>query len=172
MMDRRSLLAAPVFAAVPAFAQKVPRPAGKIDLRDPDGGPLLLSKYAGKPLIVSGMHTTCPSCQQFTQVLNRLHAQYSGRAGIVGVYFEDGAKTRLPNFIARFQPAFPVGTTNQDGLYGWLQLSIMGHYYVPMIAAVDARGTIVEQHTGADNFFRDREGNLKALIERMLAAKS
>src|SRR5580658_9411893 len=64
-------LGAAVFAASP-----VPRPAPPLNFVDSTGKYISLANYKGKVVVVQFLLTTCPHCQRFSQLLDRLQAEY------------------------------------------------------------------------------------------------
>ncbi|MGH9674160.1 MAG: hypothetical protein ACRD44_13345 [Bryobacteraceae bacterium] len=82
--------------------------------------------------------------------------------------FNENAPALLPGFTSQFRPTFPIGHSNSTAVYGYLQLSFMRNFFVPMMAFVDG-GVIRAQYTGKDPFFGPGEGaNIRAQLDSML----
>src|SRR5271155_1575007 len=92
-----------------AFAADLPRKSPEFAVQLPDGTKALVSSYRGKVLCLAFILTTCPHCQKATQVLSGLKKDLGPKGfEVLGAAINDGAD--VPDFIRRFQPAFPVGT--------------------------------------------------------------
>ncbi len=137
----------------------------------PAGGQALLSQYRGKVVAMLFILTTCPHCQNTVALMSRLQREYGPRGfQVLASAFNDMAGMLVPDFNARFQPAFPLGYNNRDSVFEYLQLSTMFRTYVPLIVFVDRKGTIRIQHGGEEDFFKetDQEKNMRAVIESLL----
>ena len=83
-----SLALAAIFAAAPqhsgpvstrpeiVVAAKVPRPAPELKIEQVGGPTLSLSQYRGKAVALAFVMTTCPHCQHFSEVLNKMYEIY------------------------------------------------------------------------------------------------
>jgi len=86
---------------------------------------------------------------------------------------------KIPDFIERFQPGFPVGEANKIGAFQYMQLDMTQRPpFVPYMVFIDRSGTIRAQYTGTDKILDDvesprllREEALKYLNERAAPAK-
>lgn len=87
---------------------------------------------------------------------------------MVGIMFNEDAKQLLPEFIVRYNPAFPVGFTKRDPMYAWMQLSMLKKVYVPIVAFVDKTGMFREQYSGADSFFQNPNASTRAALDRLI----
>lgn len=77
----------------------------------------------------------------------------------------------LPDFLRRFKPTFPVGTTDRDTAMGYMQLSSVVRSYVPYLMLIDRTGMIRAQYTGSDPLLADEfamDKNLRAEIMKLL----
>lgn len=170
-MRPRHWLAATALALIAAasFAQQVPRPAEEFAIGLNNGGQLLLSQYSGKVVLLMFMFTTCPHCQRTTQVLNGIAAEYPPRGvQIIGAAYNPDADKLVPGFIAQFRPAFPVGYTNREQVMQYLQHPASKPMYVPEILFIDRNRIIRGQYTGSDDFFKDQEKNIRAMLDALL----
>jgi len=154
-----------------ASAAEVPRPSPEFAINLPGGGQALLSQHRGKVVVLSFILTTCPHCQTTTQLLSKLQREYGPRGfQVLETAFNDMAAMLVPDFIARFKPAFPVGFNSRESVMEYLKLSPMFRTYVPLIVFVDRKGVIRAQHGGEEDFFKDAvvEKNMRTVIEKLL----
>ena len=86
----------------------------------------------------------------------------------LGSCFNDLAPQLLPEFLARFRPAFPVGYTSRATVNDYLQLPPTAPFSVPIFVFIDKKGSIRAQHTGEDLFFQAEDKNTRAMIESLL----
>jgi hypothetical protein len=87
---------------------------------------------------------------------------------IVGVAFNDGAQQLVPAFIAQFQPAFPVGFASREQVRDYLEHPPGKPSYVPELVFVDRKRVVRGQHSGTDDFFREQDKNIRALLDTLL----
>ncbi len=168
-MRLRNSLAVLAFFLVAASAQQVPRRAGEFAIKAPDGSQILVSQYSGKVVLLAFMFTTCPHCQHASQILSGLQREYADRGlQIIGSFFNDNAEQLIPGFQTQFQPAFPVGYANRDQVNEYLQHPPGKPTYVPELVFIDRNRQIRAQYTGNDDFFKDQDRNIRALVESLL----
>ncbi len=170
MRPRHSLVAlAFLFSGLLAYAQKIPRPAGEFAISMPGGGQTLLSQYSGKVVLLALISTTCPHCQHTTQLLSGIQREYGPRGvQILGAAFNPDAAVLVPGFIAQFRPAFPVGYASRDTVFEYEQASLAKPNYVPELIFIDRNRVIRAQYSGADDFFKDQEKNIRAMLDTLL----
>jgi len=169
MRLRNSLAVLAFFLVVAASAQQVPRRAGEFAIKASDGSQILLSQYSGKVVLLAFMFTTCPHCQHASQILSGIQREYADRGlQIIGSFFNDNAEQLIPGFVTQFQPAFPVGYANRDQVNEYLQHPPGKPTYVPELVFIDRNRQIRAQYTGNDDFFKDQDRNIRALVESLL----
>jgi thiol-disulfide isomerase/thioredoxin len=153
-----------------AGAATVPRPATEFVIKSPSGQQLLLSQFRGKAILLTFMFTNCPHCQHSVSVINQIQKDYGPRGfQALGAVFNENAAQLLPDFIARFQPVYPIGSTTRDSVIEYLQISSATPLYVPIFVFIDKKGIIREQHIGnEDKFLDDQDKNTRAVIDSML----
>src|SRR6476646_3399220 len=126
-------------------------------------------QYKGKVVLLAFIQTTCPHCQQSTQILSGLQRQYGPRGlQILAAAFNTSAETLVPGFIHQFQPAFPVGWASHQEVLTYLDHSVMTPLYVPSMVFIDRTGVIRHEYLGCDPFYNNQEKNLRDTIEEML----
>jgi thiol-disulfide isomerase/thioredoxin len=152
-----------------AQAANVPRPSPEYVIRLTTGQQILLSSLRGNVVALMFISTECPHCQQTAQLMDRLYKEY-GPKGFrpVAVAFNEMAMMLVPDFIKRHNISFPVGYDVRDTVYAYIERPIMLRTYVPILVFIDRSGTIRGQYLGDDNFFRDQEKNIRAMIEQLL----
>jgi len=170
MRPRHSLVALVfLFTGLLVYAQQVPRPAGEFAIRMTGGGQTLLSQYSGKVVLLALISTTCPHCQHTTQLLSGLQREYGPRGvQILGAAFNPDAAQLVPGFIAQFRPTFPLGYASRDAVFEYEQASLAKPNYVPELIFIDRNRMIRAQYSGADDFFKDQEKNIRNMLDTLL----
>jgi thiol-disulfide isomerase/thioredoxin len=157
------------FFAAASFGQQVPRPAGEFAISMNNGSQTLLSQYSGKVVLLMFMFTTCPHCQRTTQLLNPISKEYAPRGvQILAAAFNEGAGPLVPGFIAQFQPVFPVGSATRDQVNEYLQHPFGKPTYVPELIFIDRNRIIRGQFGGSDDFLKDQDKNIRAMLDTLL----
>jgi thiol-disulfide isomerase/thioredoxin len=152
-----------------SFGQQVPRPAGEFAISMSNGSQTLLSQYSGKVVLLMCMFTTCPHCQRTTQLLNPIAKEYAPRGvQILAAAFNEGAGPLVPGFIAQFQPAFPVGYSARAQVDEYLQHPAGNPSYVPELVFIDRNRVIRGQFGGTDDFLKDQDKNIRAMLDTLL----
>lgn len=121
------------------------------------------------------IYTTCSHCQAFTGIMNKLSADYTPKgAQFLECAFNEDAPQLLGKFVQDFRPAFPVGYNSNAAIQTFLRRSMMETkpLYVPRLLVITPEGKIQAEYSGDDNFFVNPEPPLRALLDKMLPAKS
>jgi cytochrome c biogenesis protein CcmG/thiol:disulfide interchange protein DsbE len=149
-----------------SFAQEVPRQSPEFAAKLPDGQQLLLSQYRGKVVGLVFIHTTCPHCQETSQVLEKLYKEY-GPKGFqpIAVAFDEYAMMRVPQFKSQLGITFPVAVAGYDEVQNYLQTPVR---FVPDMVFIDRKGVIRAQYAGESDFFRNQEPNIRSEITKLL----
>ncbi len=71
-------------------------------------------------------------------------------------------------FIARYNPSFPVGESDNMKLMQFAQWSPMTRTFVPYMFFVDRKGQIRAQYMGSDPFFRDEAPNIRKMLDELV----
>ena len=147
----------------------MPRPAPEFVINMPNGSQVLLSQFNGKIVLLAFMLTTCPHCQHAVPILSAIQKEYGPRGvQILGTTFNDGAPQLVPEFIARFQPNFPVGSSPRESVTEFQQHPPWKRAYVPEFVFIDRKRVIREQHSGEEDFFKDEEKSVRAVLDNLL----
>jgi thiol-disulfide isomerase/thioredoxin len=159
-------LGAAAFAAGP-----VPRPAQALDFTDSTGKHIVLSNLKGKVVVVQFLLTTCPHCQRFSQLLDKLQADYGPKGfQAIGAAVNEATPEMARDYHAQYAQAFPVGPLPEGFVRPFLGMSVMERPGFPQIAVIDRKGQIREQTT-SENVAQplQDEAHLRALVEKLLA---
>jgi cytochrome oxidase Cu insertion factor (SCO1/SenC/PrrC family) len=172
-MPNRALfrtLAVVSLAAAVASAADVPRPSPDFEIGMNSGEPIRISQYKGKVCVLAFILTTCPHCQKTVGYLSAIQKEYGPRGlQVVASAVDDMGKMNVPDFIKRFQPAFPVGFSNQNDADGYLQHPVIYRLFVPQLVFIDRQGTIQAQYGGDDKFLADdQDKHIREQIEALL----
>src|SRR4030095_13235894 len=91
-----------------------PRKAPEFVIYLPDGTQSLLSQYRGKVVALEFLYTTCVYCQQTSQLMNKLQAEYGPKGfQALGVAFNDYADKLVSAYVRQFRLAYPVGHSSR-----------------------------------------------------------
>src|SRR5215471_17741367 len=161
-MNMKTLAAFAAFLALSASALAVgpvPRPAKDLDFVDANGKHVNLSSYKGKVVVVQFLLTTCPHCQNMSQMLMKMQNQLGPRGfQALGVAYNadekpDGltAVDAVRKYASQYAANFPVGyassddTQNKQAVLFFLGDSVMDRMAFPQVAVIDKKGTIRAQ---------------------------
>lgn len=161
-----------------AQAGNIPRPASEFSFRLVDDSQILLSQYRGKVLAIEFLLTTCPHCMVASRILTKLQNEL-GPKGLqcIGIAIDVMPKLNLPGFVAETGATHPIGYSEYSAAVAFMEHPANMRLLVPQVMIIDRKG-IVRAHRGGedDEFFKDEEKVLRAIIEPLLnesaAAKS
>ena len=154
-------------------AAELPRKAPEFTINLLGGKKLELSSYQGKVVALVFILTTCPHCQNTTQILTRAQKEFGARGfQVLESTVEVGGEGMLPRFIDQFSPPFPVGFNVFDAAQAFMQHSVMLIMHMPGLMFIDRQGRVVAQYEGDDPFMSEdkQEANIRAKIEQLLKA--
>jgi thiol-disulfide isomerase/thioredoxin len=77
----------------------------------PDGAPLSLQQFQGKPLLVNFWATWCPPCVEELPLLNRFHAER--KVAVLGLAVDQ--PQAVLKFLAKLPLQFPIGMAGAAG---------------------------------------------------------
>ena len=111
-----------------------------LQLQTPEGAPLALQQFAGKPLLVNFWATWCPPCVRELPLLSRF-AQEQPQAQLLGLAVDQAAPVQ--KFLARQPLAFPVAMAGAGG-------STLGNVTggLPFSILFDTRGNVKQRKIG------------------------
>ena len=153
-----------------AWGAEVARPSPPFTILRKGAPNIELQQYRGKVVALAFIATTCPHCQNLTGSLNALAREFAGKSvQFLECAFNDDAEASLPDFLARFQPPYPVGWSYQAPVRTYLNVGLMdGHFMVPHMVFLDAGGTIRLDVGAEDGFFKDTDTNIRAALNKLL----
>jgi cytochrome oxidase Cu insertion factor (SCO1/SenC/PrrC family) len=154
-------------------AAEVPRQAPEFTINLLGGKKLEVSSYRGKVVALGFILTTCPHCQNTTQILMRAQNEFGARGfQVLESTVEVGGEGMLPRFLEAFRPPFPVGFNVYNDAQAFMQHSAMLIMHMPGLMFLDRQGRIVVQYEGDDPFMSEdkQEANIRAKIEQLLKA--
>jgi peroxiredoxin len=165
---RRTFLVLFCLAAL-AVAKK-PRPLADITLAAPAGGKAInLSSYKGKVMLIAVFSTECGECVNAIQFLNRLQAEYKGKAVVLtGGAANPGAAANLRPFIDRYNLSLPLGALNEPEARRLTDSGPTDRLMVPAFLFVDKKGTVRYQYPADSEFFKSRDNNTRGLLNELL----
>ncbi len=173
-MTRRLLAAAASLCVLAPFTTvaALPRKAPEFVIKLPNGGQKLLSRYRGKVVVMEFLLTTCSHCKNTSRIMSRLQAEYGPRGLVsIGVAVNEGAAFRIPAYVQETGANFVVGFSDRDPALNFLQHPANKTFMVPRVVFIDRAGMIRADRGGGndDEFFKDEEKTMRAIIEPLLA---
>ncbi|MGH9673382.1 MAG: peroxiredoxin family protein [Bryobacteraceae bacterium] len=166
-MRRRSFLALTTAAALPAA--QVPRPAPDVAGKLANGEDLKLNSYRGKVVGLAFVVTTCPSCQNFSRLMQKVYQEYGPRGfQPLAVATNEMAHMLIGDFSRSLGLSFPVGYSSRDAACEFLQWPVIMQMLVPQLVFVDKKGVIRAHYPGGDKFFDNGENNMRAQLDTLL----
>ncbi len=154
---------------------KPPKPAPELVITLNSGEQLLLSKFKGKVVVLEFLLTTCPHCQKCSAVMQKVFQDMGGEKAFqpLGAAINPQtlmeARMMVPEYIYRLGLRFPVGWTQREMAYQWLEAPSKGNVYFPQLVFIDKKGIIRAYHPGTDEaFFKNEEENMRRVIEGLV----
>ncbi len=169
MSDFQTLIALGLTFAFAGCADQIPRPSPEFTIAT-GTDPIRISQYKGKVTVVIFLLTYCPHCQKTVGVLSKLQTEYAPKGlQVVGCAVEDMANMYVPDFVKKFQPAFPMGWSLRDPVLNYLEHPPMLRLLMPNVVVIDRQFAIQAQYAGDHPIFEgNQEANLRAVIEPLL----
>ena len=126
-----------------------------LTLQSPDGSPLALASFKGKPLLVNFWATWCAPCVQEMPMLDAFYREHAAKGfQIVGLAIDQPSSVRT--FLQKTPVTFPIGLA---GFEGTELTRVMGNTAggLPFSVAIAADGGILQRRMG-----RVSEADLKS----------
>ena len=160
------LCAAPLFALMPPL----PRPSPPFTITQPSGKKTPLASYRGKVVVLAWVHTNCQYCQALTLKLNHLQKELGPRGfQALEVAWNEGAQQLVPEFVHKFEVAFPVGYSEWAPIMSYRGFSVFDRPVTPLVVVIDRKSVIRAQTPAEGDSNLQNEAKLRALIESLLA---
>lgn len=158
-------------ALLPLHAAEVKRPSPPLTINLAPSGQIQLDNFKGKVVLLEFLSTTCPHCQNASQIMERLYKEYGPRGfQPVGAAFNEMSHMLVADYVKQFKLSYPVGYVSRDTVMQYLKRSPMLRMSVPQLVFVDRNG-VIRQHidsTVNEQFFMDEEKNMRTVIEALL----
>ena len=108
-----------------------------------NGKEMLLSSLRGQAVALMFVHTTCPICQQASQVFTKLYYEYGPRGfQPIDVAFNANANLYVPEFVKNFDIRYPVGFSSTEEVAEYLNFPAGERFTIPQIVWIDSSGYI------------------------------
>jgi len=153
-------------------APPVPRPAKPFEIVEPNGKHDSLANLKGKVVLIQFLYTTCSHCQAYSQLLNKIQAEYGPKGfQALGAAFNEANNDMAKEYMGKYATGFPVGPVDRNTVLAFLSFSVMDQVFVPQIAVIDRKGQIREQTEAKSEGPAPLqvESHLRGLIEKLLA---
>jgi len=157
-----------VAIAQPNDTMPVLRHSPEFAIHQPDGKEIVLSSLQGKVVALMFVHTTCPICQQASQVFSKLAGEYGPQFQPVIVAFNSKADERLPEFVKQFNIRYPVGFSRVEDVSAYLGIPASERFTIPQIVWIDRNGDIRAQTPRLASEFKATENCWRNIIGMLL----
>jgi len=74
----------------------------------------------------------------------------------------------VPEFVAKYAVNFPTGFADRESVMDYLQHPPGRPGYVPELILIDRNRVIRGQYSGEQDFFKDQDKNIRAVVEPLL----
>jgi peroxiredoxin len=150
----------------PTALATLPRPVLDAENKATSGGPIKLSNYSGKVLLVNLWASWCGPCRAETPELVKLHKEYQSRGvEMVGLSTEDpdASAESVSDFIREFAVDYQIGWAKREVA----QTLMQGRTSIPQSFIIARDGRIIKRFIG----FRPdlTPDQLKQALEEALA---
>jgi peroxiredoxin len=150
----------------PTALATLPRPVLDAENKATSGGPIKLSNYSGKVLLVNLWASWCGPCRAETPELVKLHTEYQSRGvEMVGLSTEDpdASAESVSDFIREFAVDYQIGWAKREVA----QTLMQGRTSIPQSFIIARDGRIIKRFIG----FRPdlTPDQLKQALEEALA---
>jgi peroxiredoxin len=147
---------APPPPGLPPVARRKPAPALRVTAFD--GRTVTLDSFRGRPVVVSFFESWCGICQVEQPDLSKVAAHYAGKAGFVGISYQDTVDAGRA-YQRRFDVSYPLA--NDRSGKTWARWAVP---YQPVTVLVDAEGRVAERFDGGTT-----GGTLRAAIDYLIS---
>ena len=112
----------------------------------PNGEPVVMDQFRGRPLLVNFWATWCPPCVEELPLLNAFQTQHAGKGWqVLGLAVDQPSAVR--QFLTRLPLVFPVGMAGLAGTDLSRSLGNLGGG-LPFTVVFDAHGAVLHQKVG------------------------
>jgi peroxiredoxin len=158
--------------SIPALAQpQMPRKSPELEIVEGNGNKKLLSQYRGKVCAIEFLFTTCPHCQQTSQVFEKIYKDLGPQGfQMLGVAINEPVTAPMVNQFAHdFGASYPIGIGKRETALSFLGISVMDNrWVVPQVVIVDRKGMIRAQSKPDGTPDLQNDAYLRPLITSLL----
>ena len=158
-----AVAATTLFAPLPSQAVAVGDQAPDITAIQADGTPIQLSALRGKTVYLDFWASWCGPCRQSFPWMNAMHDKYGGSGLAIVAVNVDKKRADAEKFLAQFPARFTIVYDEQGATP--LKYAVRK---MPTSMLIDARGRIVNEHSGFCNESREE---LESRIRAAMAAR-
>jgi peroxiredoxin len=126
----------------------------------------MLTGYRGQSVLLAFISTQCVHCQKVSLVLEQLGREFSGRAQVMEIAFDENADAAA--FKRRFGLTFPVGTESSAAVHGFLGIPAGARLATPQMVAIDRAGIIRAQSEREGTPLLQTADTLRSLLIALL----
>jgi thiol-disulfide isomerase/thioredoxin len=142
-MTQRLAVAALFFAGFAASAADLPRKAPDFAVQTGPDKYIWLSAYAGKPVVLGLVLTTCPHCQFTTGLLTKIAKDYEPKGiAFIETAVDPMSSLRIPDFVKQLGVTFPVGYNEQSYAAKFMGVGPNDPMMMPQLIFIDKAGMI------------------------------
>jgi thiol-disulfide isomerase/thioredoxin len=133
-------------ALLPVLVLCAEAPKAELTLQDANGRKVHLRDLCGKPVVLNFWATWCEPCNAEMPMLVEMEKRYADRGVVfIGASLDDSkTKSKIPEFLAKYQIGFPIWSGAVADDLDKLKLGVA----VPATAFIDADGHIVARILG------------------------
>jgi thiol-disulfide isomerase/thioredoxin len=143
-------------------------PSPPLRIQTLDGKVIDVHKQAGKVVLVDFMTTTCPSCKQASEGIQKLYQELGGKGFLpVAVAIDPQAGSMLPFYRNLYSLTFPLALLPREDVLKYLNHPADRPMYVPTLVLLDKRGRISRKQVGWPG-----EQELRTAIAELLNKKT
>jgi thiol-disulfide isomerase/thioredoxin len=154
-----------------AAAAEVPRTAMEFAVQTAPEKYIWLNEYAGKPVVLAFILTTCVHCQFTTGILTKLEKEYAPKGvAFIESAIEPMSSLHIPDFKKQLNVTFPVGYNEQGYAAKFLGAGENDPMLMPQVVIIDSKGVIQVQFSGDEPGFARpvQEATLREAIDKVM----
>jgi len=133
-----------------------------------------LADYRGKIVVLEVFQTTCPHCQRFAAVLEKLQAKYGNRVAVLAIANPPDNQTTVRKYVAAYKVTNPVLFDCGQVAASYFKATPQNpSVNVPHVFIIDGQGTIRNDFGYEFDTHNIFEGDgLNLTIDKLLAEKA